>query len=127
MKAFVGSRDAENIARVQVQEDGRSYPLDPRLDVWNHSPTGFEWGYGGSGPAQLALAILCECLEYVDQAVALHQVFKRRVVARLPRNSAWEISKQQVLRWAFKARQGQLVRLAPHLMPLGHLDNGLEG
>lgn len=28
--------------------------------VWNHSPDGFNWGYGGSGPAQLALAI---CLE----------------------------------------------------------------
>jgi len=25
--------------------------------LWNHSPDGFEWGYGGSGPAQLALAI----------------------------------------------------------------------
>jgi hypothetical protein len=24
----------------------------------NHSPTGFEWGYNGSGPAQLAYAIL---------------------------------------------------------------------
>jgi len=28
--------------------------------VWNHSPDGFNWGYGGSGPAQLSLAI---CLE----------------------------------------------------------------
>src|SRR5204863_5783137 len=26
--------------------------------VINHSPDGFAWGYGGSGPAQLALAIL---------------------------------------------------------------------
>ncbi len=25
--------------------------------VW-HSPSGFEWGYGGSGPADLALNIL---------------------------------------------------------------------
>jgi len=35
-------------------------PLNPRLDLWNHSPTGFEWGYGGSGPAQLALALLAD-------------------------------------------------------------------
>ena len=26
----------------------------------NHSPDGFNWGYAGSGPAQLALAILLE-------------------------------------------------------------------
>ena len=34
--------------------------LHPRksLAVYNHSPDGFAWGYGGSGPAQLALAIL---------------------------------------------------------------------
>ena len=25
--------------------------------IWNHSATGFEWGYGGSGPSQLALAL----------------------------------------------------------------------
>ena len=30
----------------------------PSQQLYNHSPTGFEWGYGGSGPAQLALAIL---------------------------------------------------------------------
>ena len=33
------------------------------LELVNHSPSGFEWGYGGSGPAQLALAFL---LDYTD-------------------------------------------------------------
>ncbi len=32
--------------------------------VFNHSPDGFNWGYAGSGPAQLALAILLEALGY---------------------------------------------------------------
>jgi hypothetical protein len=27
-----------------------------------NSPTGFGWGYGGSGPAQLALALLADSL-----------------------------------------------------------------
>jgi len=31
--------------------------LEASLKVVNHSPTGFAWGYGGSGPAQLALAL----------------------------------------------------------------------
>lgn len=33
------------------EEDGSERLLDPRLDLWNKSPTGFEWGYGGSGPS----------------------------------------------------------------------------
>ena len=45
-------------ADVLVTVDGD--PLDWRasLALPNHSPTGPAWGYGGSGPAQLALAIL---------------------------------------------------------------------
>lgn len=55
------------------------------LKVRNHSPTGFSWGYGGSGPAQLALAII---LEYFPSAIALdsYQSFKRRTIARLPQS-----------------------------------------
>lgn len=36
---------------------GLGRPLPPRNDVRDHSPDGFQWGYGGSGPAQLALAL----------------------------------------------------------------------
>jgi hypothetical protein len=59
--------------------------LDPRRSqkLWNHSPDGFNWGYGGSGPAQLALAILLEM--GVDDATAVqwHQDFKFAIVASL--------------------------------------------
>jgi len=55
--------------------------LSARRDLFNHSPCGFEWGYGGSGPAQLALAILCKVMHDDERAVRLHQPFKFRVVA----------------------------------------------
>ena len=58
-------------------------PLPLRLDLWNHSPTGFEFGYGGSGPAQLALAILADCCGD-ELAVKYHQAFKWAVIARIP-------------------------------------------
>ena len=66
--------------------------------VW-HSPTGFEWGYGGSGPADFALNVLClfvqpgsdgcEPQKVFDgvcsrTAQALHQAFKSRFIAALP-------------------------------------------
>ena len=42
--------------RTRVTLDGD--PLPWGVEVVPHFPTGLEWGYHGSGPAQLALAIL---------------------------------------------------------------------
>lgn len=58
-------------------------PLNPRLDLWNHSPTGFEFGYGGSGPAQLALALLADCCGD-EVALNYHQQFKWLALVRMP-------------------------------------------
>ena len=59
--------------------------------VWNHSPDGFNWGYGGSGPAQLALAI---CLEVFPEDIAIrkYQDFKWNVIAKLPGDEDFEIT-----------------------------------
>ncbi|WP_095510022.1 DUF6166 domain-containing protein [Rubrivirga marina] len=48
-----------------------------------HSPTGIEWGYAGSGPADLARSVL---LALTDEptAEALYQAFKAEVIARVP-------------------------------------------
>lgn len=75
---------------------GVELPL--RLDLVNHSPTGFSWGYGGSGPAQLALAILADYFEHVAgldaaaagaEALRLHQSFKWHAIAPLDRLSGF--------------------------------------
>jgi hypothetical protein len=76
MKTYQGRREG-HAAIVTV--DGR--PLNPRLDLYNHSPTGFEWGYSGSGPAQLALAILADHFGDARQALDWYQRFKWAVVA----------------------------------------------
>ena len=57
---------------------------DDSLKVVNHSPTGFEFGYPGSGPAQLAFAIL-QKLQGDDLALALYQYFKDDFLARCER------------------------------------------
>lgn len=72
--------------------------IDPRLDLFNHSPTGFEWGYGGSGPAQTALAILADYLDDDDRAVRLHQKFKWDVIAKMP-HKGWSIGESIVRGW----------------------------
>jgi len=78
----------------RVTVDGRQ--LDPRLDIRNHSPTGFAWGYEGSGPAQLSLAILADYLEDDYLAESIYQVFKRIVVSRLEPSKSWRITGRDI-------------------------------
>lgn len=94
MKIYSGSRDENGIARVKTSEG----ELPVRLDLFNHSPDGYEWGYGGSGPAQLALAILADALKKDDMAITLHQHFKNHIVANFP-HEAWEMSEDHVFGW----------------------------
>ena len=70
--------------------------LDPRFDLANHSPTGFAWGYGGSGPAQLALAILCDCLGDDGRARRLYQDFKFMKIARLDKDKPFRLTETEV-------------------------------
>ena len=79
MKRYEGVRQG---SVVSVTVDGRR--LNPRFDLWSHSPTGFEWGYGGSGPAQLALAILADHCGNDEDALNYYQRFKWKVIAVLP-------------------------------------------
>lgn len=75
-----------------VRVDGE--PLDTRYDLLSASPSGFEWGYGGSGPAQLAIALLAHA--YDEEFAADHyQWFKREVVSELPEDG-WTLSKKEI-------------------------------
>ncbi len=47
-----------------------------------HSPDGFEWGYGGSGPSELALNILALFVP-LSEAWRLHQRFTSDVIAQI--------------------------------------------
>lgn len=67
----------------------------PLRHVIYHSPTGFEWGYGGSGPADLALSILADALgehptsQEIGEGTSLawrqHQAFKWAMIAGAPK------------------------------------------
>lgn len=90
------------VLRREMQDDnkiGGCFTNIPHLVV-EHSPSGFEWGYGGSGPADLALNV---CQVYLNSigyqgektqcydgyawslASVLHQDFKWRFIASAPR------------------------------------------
>ena len=76
----------------------RRLPLKPSLNLVNHSPNGFKWGYGGTGSAQLGCAIL---LDYDDEQVAREHyiAFRNRVVSQLECDGAaacWHLSGEEI-------------------------------
>ena len=91
MPVYRGARTDEGCV---VTVDGK--PLNPRLDLYNHSPTGFSWGFGGSGPAQLALAILADCLGD-KEALKLYQSFKWQVVTQM--EDKWILDSAFIENW----------------------------
>ena len=102
MKTYKGLRTgARGAAQVWVLDDRGGHLLDPTpsLNLRNHSPTGFEWNYKGSGPAQLALALLLDATGNDVFALDNYQHFKDDVVSQWPAEG-FACSVGDVLRWA---------------------------
>lgn len=101
---YVGRRIAPMHCHVFKLTGGRSERLEHK-EV--HSPDGFEWGYGGSGPADLALSLLCDALDEDDPESVppwLYQAFKAGIVALLPREK-WVLRRDDVRKWAAEHRE----------------------
>lgn len=105
IKEYSGRRaDGNAIVQVTVKEPRagktrcRTRELKPEksLKVRNHSPSGFNWGYAGSGPAQLALAILLDLFpERGDEwAETHHQTLKFKLIAGL--GDTWTLTAEQI-------------------------------
>jgi len=87
--AYRGYRAKDRLCHV-IRPNLTLLPLAPSLGVKNASPTGFEWGYSGSGPSQLALALLLDhCGDRAD-LLPLAQEFKRSFVSGW--SDGWEIT-----------------------------------
>jgi len=108
MKIYAGKRTPEGV-QITVQtvgHNGDAPQVRPLKHVAYHSPSGLEWGYGGSGPADLALSILCDLLDEHPQGMEeiertqawhFHQAFKWQVVSTW--GEAWHIREDQVRHW----------------------------
>jgi hypothetical protein len=83
MKTYHGMR-TEAGCTVVVEEDGELTTIHLLLNLRTHSPTGVEWGYGGSGPSQLALALAADALGDDDKAQEVYQRLKFKLVGGLP-------------------------------------------
>ena len=87
-----------------VTKDYEVMDRGPSQRLFKHSPNGFNWGYGGSGPAQLALALLLDATGDQNLSLMYHQRFKWQVVAAW--QGDWHISDEAIRLWI--ARQMRL-------------------
>lgn len=102
--------DGEAVIEV-VGVDGQASRLAHRYV--RHSPTGMEFGFGGSGPADTALNILALVLP-VREAARLHQRFKFDMIATVPR-AGGSLSLDMVRAWiraAYTAELADVVTMA---------------
>lgn len=79
-----------------VYRDGEILYPEPSRKIRDHS-TEFNWGYRGSGPAQLALALLLDATKNKDLSEQLHQPFKDQFVAVWDDN--WAITGAEIYTW----------------------------
>ncbi len=99
MRHYVGEKTPDGGCEVLVLDravPGGGYPLDPRFDLRRHAD-GLHFGYAGSGPAQLSLALLADALGDDERALANYQQFKFRQVARW-QGDRFEISEEDIRR-----------------------------
>lgn len=91
---IVCSRSPDGSAKVNIQQR-----------IVCHSPDGFEWGYSGSGPSDLALNILSM---FIGQEAAergdLYQQFREHFITPMPRVGG-TIKKEAILNWIAEQEQ----------------------
>jgi len=85
---------------VYVEPAGLALPTGvDNPDLPSHSPNGFQCGYVGSGPTQLAVALLYDVAGDAATAIHLKRDFTHSVVANLDNESTWSLSAAAIEQW----------------------------
>lgn len=98
MKVFRGEKTADGCI-VEIDNEGDVTPLslEKSLQVVNHSPDVFQYEYNGSGPVQLAAAILYETTGDPELTQQYYQFFHRDYVAMC--GDTFETTEHEVSEW----------------------------
>lgn len=96
---LVVRRDREGIKHISI----------PHM-IEYHSPTDLEWGYPGSGPAELALNTLFYFTKDRDFSFRHHQAFKTEFIEGLPKEGG-RVSGETIRTWIEKRKERELRQL----------------
>lgn len=107
-KTYFGKQEGPDRQVVRIRHaNGNVTFLKHRIVL--HSPTGFGWGYGGSGPADLALNMLYDYLLRTktkgarELALDLHQSFKWGFIATATKELS--VTGEQIGMWLKGAKE----------------------
>ena len=87
---------------LMIGENRNTYFLTPERSqaLKKHSPDGFNWGCSGSGPAQLALALLLEVTDSEEIALRHYHKFEQQVIAAVTsQETDWEMEESKIIEW----------------------------
>lgn len=112
MKAYNGNASTKDRPlSVTVRDEKGAKILAHHL---RHSPTGYNWGYGGSGPSELARCILLnafgtdvcpdapqECRCENSWTEASYPAFRDSVIAGLKQDEDWKLHQEWIMDWVF--------------------------
>lgn len=79
-------------AKIEVCRGGVCEPLTHHI---HHSPDGFAYGYGGSGPAELARCILWDYLGQ-EPSPGCYQAFKQRFIATADGDAPFSVNGSEI-------------------------------
>jgi hypothetical protein len=94
--AFVGEV-TDGVGRLWYHDGAGARQEVPH--VVRDSPGGLSWGFAGKGPSDAALSILAAEVGDVARAEPYRQAFTDEVVAKLPINGRFALSRDQVRSW----------------------------
>lgn len=106
---YCGKNEHEVFKAYYPDGSKMALPLQPSLNLRDHSPTGFSWGYSGSGPAQLALALLYDATSDPKLATDYYQDFKWSVVSNF--GDTWQMLRSEILEWLEQLRSVELIKI----------------
>lgn len=71
--------------------------VEPLKHLVRHSPDGYNWGYGGSGPSDLARSIIGDTMGTDSPPAHVYQQFKGKVIASFDPTKGWRLTSYEIL------------------------------
>jgi hypothetical protein len=109
MKEYIGDVNTREVTVITRSDVGGTVrPLEHHV---RHSPDGFAWGYGGSGPSELARCILLDHFSSLDppereeRVEPVYQDFKFSLIAPMAQDEDFKLTSFDIERW-FEAHAG---------------------
>jgi hypothetical protein len=103
MKIYEGKRTPQGCVVTVLEDGGNPRRLDPRFDLREYNPSGFDWNCTGSGGAQLAIGLAADVLADDRHALRVHQKLMTSLVGRLA-HEGWTLN-EETLRSAITAAE----------------------